>query len=248
MDPVPEAFEILTNRVSHLEELLTDLHDRKRRKEFTASGLLDNIFLRQPFAVWRFPPSYEELDSETDDPPRKERLLPEIFNCAIVSFNEDAVWPHVKGCVDPTLFTADELKRIAAAQNGKGYCVRCLSVDIPSNLEFVCNENTQRQLRRWTRGSEICDDVVIILDGLGFPAFRIQTKCGVNVGHLARLVLTLLTQVNGVPSAIKRMDIYPCNNELFGAFLRYQKSPSTLSPEEKRFLTEHSFYHHAICM
>jgi hypothetical protein len=113
-DPHIRAFTILSDRVSTVEEMVREIHERERRKELMAMGELDHTFLRFPFALRRWPASHPSHHQSYDVPAREEGKMPRMVKMVIFQTDSYDIWGHGDHCADDTVFTPEEVARIIA--------------------------------------------------------------------------------------------------------------------------------------
>jgi hypothetical protein len=265
-DPHIQAFTVLSDQVSYVEEMVVALYERKRRKEFSAVGQLDHRLLGFPFELWRWPERTADLDPDSEEPIRKERARPDKVSTAILVFNPELHWRHPTGCTNPALFSPDEMERVS---NCRGHKVleatpvpssgindsmedtldRCVTTDdaeIDTHLPLVCEEGIRRKLR-WTAKTDyqhVFSDVDLLRNFDGCLSVRVEMTVDLVIDELVKLVLALMAKAGGDLTSIKRLDIYPCEQSLFRSYLKYLRAPmETLTRADIPDFDNHAFYY-----
>jgi hypothetical protein len=206
-DPHIQAFTLLSDRVSNLEEILTALYDRKRRKELTAAGALDHDLLRFPFPICRWPGSEPITeDPITLDPMRQERVMPgEVFSSTFTLC--DASWHCFSCCGDPAVFTSEEIERCAPFEVAA--CVKCEEAQITSPFTLVCQEAMARRVKLLVpKYPATVKDAQILINEEGDPALQLHLQTAQKVDDVMRLAVTMYQEAGGQCSTIRQVNIH----------------------------------------
>lgn len=237
-DPHIQAFTILSDRISTLEEKIDALFERKRLKELTAVGTLDNQFLQFPFRLIRWPSGCQPSGGE-----RRERAASAKAKYIILSFGEEPGWGHGEHCSEVETFTSDEMDRTIACEDGSGTCVRCDRANITSHFSYVCWEALARRLQKAVLS--FCDtfvDVHLVENTCESLALMIWARDDVAIDHLLRVTLQLLSKAGANLGKLDQVDVYTCSLALFQAHKRFCEKPQSLRPGELRTLCQHAFF------
>jgi len=152
LGPFIQAFEILSDRMSNVEEGVSLLLGNARQRECRAFGELDNRILGIPCPVVRLPDRFP--DADPDDPPyRQEYRADGRVSALIVGFEGLRVLgDHSRredgtlGCVMRDFLTPAETGRLSNLTGDRVICCKTGEMGIHSIHERVCEETVARRL------------------------------------------------------------------------------------------------------
>jgi hypothetical protein len=246
-DPHIQAFTIISDRVSALEEMVTAMYERKKRKELTSTGPLDYRFLRFPFSIERWPADTRDVDPQTESPIREAGAASDVVQSAVVTFEEFENWGHhADHCADPAVFNAEECCRSDALEvhreDGLRLCIECK--DARSHLRYVCLEGVARRLKNVvaTGYSDVVKDARLVADDDGcYLALTIMCCVDLPVDRLLRLVMVLVTKAGGNQKAINHVGLHTCHQSVVW-YWRFLDEPHTLKDYQRRHLKQHPYF------
>jgi len=151
-DPHIQAFTVIDDRLSKLEEDISSLIDRKKRKELRHTGYLDHIFLGYKFRIHRYPYEFHKLNPSNYQATKEEYFLNDTIYDSVFSFESLHLgWHEDKECATSDLFTENEFQQVKALYGTEDVCIRNREAKIESSFSFVCDEACNRRLQKVVR-------------------------------------------------------------------------------------------------
>jgi hypothetical protein len=152
LDPHIQAFEILSDRVSNLEEGLKHLLAQAERQEMRAYGKLNHSLLGFRVPIYRRAPQ----DDYSMDPPRRDFIAQsEVTGLAIEFFGVDLNFVHrcdVGGWHEDVGFSADLRKMVSSRFAEEETCVLSAEAGLVSAHRLICMEEFERVLAKRISG------------------------------------------------------------------------------------------------
>ena len=148
LDPHIQAFEILSDRVSNLEEGMKHLLVQAELQEMRAYGKLNHSLLSFRVPIYRRAPQ----DDYSMDPPRRDfAAQSEVTGLAIEFYGVDLNFVHrcdVGGWHEDVGFSADLRKMVSSRFAEEETCVLSAEAGLVSAHRLVCMEEFERVLAK----------------------------------------------------------------------------------------------------
>lgn len=235
-DPHIQAFEIVSDRLSNLEEMVGRMLDRVLRREFTAVGELDNELLGYKYPIIRHP-YFEPSDWSL---PRQEGAaeMRDVEFVVVVEVPDDL--GHGPECASEEYFDDDELKRVLAISTSQtppaSECVTTLEAGITSATKYVCTEGLVRrfeqQLRNFVGGNVRA--VKWIDARTDAFTLSIQMREPVTIDAVLRLATDIYSKLAACMGTIIQIDLHPCRLAEVEAFMKDLNEALMLPAEEAK--------------
>jgi hypothetical protein len=209
--PVIQSFEVLSDRISNLEDGINLLLGTARHREVRTYGPLDHRLLGLPCPTMRFPDDSGEMPEPEK---RRENEAQSRVNAMIFEFHGLDILRECHGsedlctkpCTGGLYLTPSERARLG------GRCCACQAAAMHTTQEWVCEEILARQLEHARLSSAILGRCITFLPCFKGEHFSILITCGLPVGvcDLLTETLRLLAKVSSTrPHHINAYDCFP---------------------------------------
>jgi hypothetical protein len=177
------------------------------------------------------------------EPERSERAMPKELYGAIFDLGYEADWSHEDGCVDPAVFSAEEIARCSETE--RKVCVECKDARVDSRFLYVCHEGVARRLKGLPIDERL-KSVELLENRCGDLAIQIQTHWCHSIDDLLRVALLVFTRLGGKRNTIVAVEAYHSCPWLMGTSNRLYTCPETVTQKEKETLYDSPFFNPTI--
>ena len=211
MEPVIQSFEVLSDRISNLEDGINLLLGNARHREVRTYGPLDYRLLGLPCPTVRFSEDSEELldperRRENEAQPKANAMIFELHGLDAIRDCHGSEELCLKPCASGEYLNPSERIRLA------GHCSTSLAAAMHTTQEWVCEEILARRLEHARLSSVTLARCMTFLPCFKGEHLSILITCGlpVLVSDLLVETLRIVSKIfNARPHHVNAYDCFP---------------------------------------